>query len=44
MRYSVANSNINTRRNMMTFQEINCVNSLSLGIKISIYALNGEAL
>ena len=41
MHSSVANSDIKTRRNMMTFREINCVNPLSVGVKTSIYTLNG---
>jgi len=33
MHYSVANSDIKTRRNMMTFRAINCVNPLSVDVK-----------
>jgi len=33
MHYSVASSDIKTRRNMMTFRAINCVNPLSVGVK-----------
>ena len=44
MHYSVASSDSKARRNVMTFRAINCVNPLPVGVKTSIYPLNGESL
>jgi len=42
MHYSVASSDIKTRRNMITFRAINFVNPLPVGVKIIIFPLNGD--